>query len=171
MLSLKINFALDCSQSQTRFLDHESCLNVFGPRIRVPRVEIVQKSLFRPRLIFIGSQWTNGVSRCIGPGFVFSTSDYPRTIVTPHTWYACRQCSFDPVTDKHTHNHLFRKTLLSVEGIERKETSQTSDSTSPRLKTPWEPHFGEIRVYRLPSNHCHPRKTDSGFELPTWNYP
>ena len=36
--------------------------------------------------------------------------------MTPHTWYACRQCSFDPATDKHTHNHLFRKTLLSVEG-------------------------------------------------------
>ena len=26
-------------------------------------------------------------------------------------------CSFDPVTDKQTHKHLFRKTLLSVEGI------------------------------------------------------
>ena len=36
---------------------------------------------------------------------------------------------------------------------------------------PWEPNFGEIRVYRLPSNHCRPRQTDPGFEFPTSQYP
>ena len=32
------------------------------------------------------------------------------------------------------------------------------------LNNHWELHFGENRVHRLPSNHCHPRETDPGFE-------
>ena len=39
------------------------------------------------------------------------------------------------------------------------------------LNTHWELHFGEIRMYRLPSNHCRPRETDLEFEFPTSNYP
>ena len=43
---------------------------------------------------------------------------------------------------------------------------RTPDSSSPCLETPAEPHSGEIRVYRLPSNHSHSRQTDPGFEFP-----
>jgi hypothetical protein len=47
----------------------------------------------------------------------------------------------------------------------------TADSSSPCNKTPGKPLFGEIRVYRLPSNHCRPRETDLGFEFPASNNP
>ena len=40
------------------------------------------------------------------------------------------------------------------------------DSGSPCLKTRWEPYFGEIWEYRLPSNNAGPRETDAGFEFP-----
>ena len=148
MLSLKINVALDCSQSQTRFLDHESCFNVFGPRIRVPRVEIVQKSLFSVRSISIGPRSTNGFSRCLGVGFIFPVSRYHRK-----TWFQQNRFSLVPGRP------------MGFRG------KRTSDSSSPRLKTPWEHHFGEIPVYRLPSNLCRPRETDVGFEFPTSIYP
>ena len=36
---------------------------------------------------------------------------------TSRSSYPDRLCSFDPVTNTHTHKLLFRKTLLSVEGI------------------------------------------------------
>ena len=45
----------------------------------------------------------------------------PETIETYHSYHPSRQCSFDPVTDRQTDKQtdklLFRKTLLSVEGI------------------------------------------------------
>jgi hypothetical protein len=50
---------------------------VFGPWIRVPRLEIPQKNVFPANSIFIGSRSTNGVSRCLDPGFVFPASNYP----------------------------------------------------------------------------------------------
>ena len=48
---------------------------------------------------------------------------------------------------------------------------RTSDSCSPPLETPWEHYFDEIPVYRLPSNHCGPGKTDLGFVFPTAGNP
>ena len=45
------------------------------------------------------------------------------------------------------------------------------DSSSPPLKTLWEPVSGEIRVYRLPSNRCRPRETDPGFQFRTSENP
>ena len=48
---------------------------------------------------------------------------------------------------------------------------RTMDYSSPRLNTPWETYFREIRVYRLPSNHCGPRETDPGFEFRTSENP
>ena len=48
---------------------------------------------------------------------------------------------------------------------------RTSDSSSPNRITPGKPVFDEIRVYRLPSNHCRRRETDLGFEFPKSNYP
>ena len=74
MISLKTNFSLDCLQSQTILLDHESCFKVFGPRIRVFRIEMPQKSLFPTRSISIGSRPINGVSRCLSLGLMFPAS-------------------------------------------------------------------------------------------------
>ena len=74
---MKINFSFDFLQSQPIFLDHESCFNVFGPQIRVPRVEIVQKSLFPPGLIFSGFRPISGILRYSDSQFVFPTSHDP----------------------------------------------------------------------------------------------
>ena len=51
---------------------------VFGPRIHVPRIEIPQEKVFPANSISIGSRPTNGVSRCLGLGFMFPASKYPR---------------------------------------------------------------------------------------------
>ena len=47
---------------------------------------------------------------------------------------------------------------------------RTPDSISPPLKTLWDTLSGEIRVYRLPSNHSYSTQTDPGFEFTTSNY-
>ena len=51
------------------------------------------------------------------------------------------------------------------------ETILVRGNPTTPLNTPWESHFGEIRGYRLPSNHSGVRKTDPGFEFPMSNYP
>ena len=56
----------------------------FGPRIRVPRIEIVQKSLFPASSISIDSRPTNGFSRQTDPGFEFYTSQ--NAVGTPFQW-------------------------------------------------------------------------------------
>ena len=58
--------------------------------------------------------------------------------------------------------------------------SRSSNHIPVKLTTAWsitrlnkcgEPYFGDIRVYRLPSNHCGSRETGLGFEFLTSNYP
>ena len=68
-------------------MDHESCFNVSGPRICVPCVEIPQGNLFPANSISIGSRPTNGVSRCLGLGFMFPASRY---------WFPADQWGFEP---------------------------------------------------------------------------
>ena len=51
---------------------------VFGPRIRVSRVEITQENVFPANSIFIGSRLTNGFSRCLGLRFMLPASRYHR---------------------------------------------------------------------------------------------
>jgi hypothetical protein len=75
---------------------------LFGCRIRVPRTEKPPESLFPANSISIGSSSTNGFR---GKRTSDSSSPHrttPRTNVTPRNEYPCRQCSFDPVTDKQT---------------------------------------------------------------------
>ena len=54
----------------------------------------------------------------------------------------------------------------SCRSTPRSPVKFTADSSSPSLKILWKPHFGEIPVYRLPSNHSHRGKTDPGFVFP-----
>ena len=61
--------------------------------------------------------------------------------------------------------------LIGPRSTDELRGKRTPDSSSPRLKTFWEPFSDEIQMYRLPSNHSGPRETDRRFEFPTSNYP
>ena len=93
------------------------------------------------------------------PGLPMSFEANEPRIRVPHIW----KPPGDPILEKSECIGYLATILI--------RHKRTPDSSSPCLKTPWELHCGEIWVYRLPSNHCHPRKTDPGFELPTSNYP
>jgi hypothetical protein len=51
---------------------------VFERGICVSHIKLPQENVFPANSIFIGSRSTNEVSRCLGAGFVFSASRYPR---------------------------------------------------------------------------------------------
>ena len=103
--------------------------------------------------------------------FCFSTKDSAQ-----HLWnLVC------PISS--TENHLSRieipqKNMFSTNSIlicsrstDELRGKRTPDSSSLCLRTSWQLHFGEIREYRLPSNHSRSRQTDAGFEFPVSNYP
>ena len=191
MLSLKINFSLDCLQSRQIFLHHKSCFNVFeppdsrvprrdtpekrvsseldfhwfpvdkwgfevfGPWIRVPASRYPRKACFRwarfplvPRrpmgfevngsrirvlhLLKPCGSLITVKSRCIGclATIVIKEkrtpdSSSPRRVTPGNIQYFSQLVSLRTMffwpgykqTNRQTNNHLFRKTLLSVEGI------------------------------------------------------
>jgi hypothetical protein len=71
----------------------------------------------------MGSRPTNGVSRCFDHGFVFPTSNYPSydRYASPSVSSPCDVLLIRLQTD----NHLFRKTLLSVEGTTLNTTTES----------------------------------------------
>ena len=87
----------------------------FESQIRVPRVEIPQDSLFPASSIFISSRPTNGVSRCLDPGFRIPAS----ICRLKHRKFSkCASSTvmfFWPATNTQT-TAFFHMTLLTVEG-------------------------------------------------------
>ena len=118
MLSLKINSSFDCLQSRPIFLDHESCFNVFSPDWCFPHRD-TQENVFCGKVDshwFPVDQWVFEVfgSRIHVPRFEIPLVPWlglALSILADNVLLTRLQ------TNKQTHNHLFRKTLLSVEGI------------------------------------------------------
>ena len=99
---------------------------IYSPFRLIPRWEVSTKlqscfqSLigrnFSENSIFIGSLLINQFSRRVGVEFVFPASRYPREFPNVSQLVSLPAIFFRPGY-RQTHNHLFRRTLLSVEGI------------------------------------------------------
>ena len=127
-----------------------SVFEVFGLRIRVPRIEIPQKKLVSGELDFHWFPADEWGFEMFGPRIQVSRIELPQSNVFPTNSIFIGSRSTDEL---------------------RGERTPGSSSPSQPLKTPWEPHFGEICVYRLPSSQSRPRETELGFELPISIYP
>ena len=94
-------------------------LPVSWTKIQLSRIEIPGGNVFSANSILIGPRSTDELRGKRTPDSCSPHRITPRSIITPHSYCPCRQCSFDPVKNTHTHTHtqtFFRKTLLSVEG-------------------------------------------------------
>ena len=115
--------------------------------IHFSRVEIPQKNVFSANSIFNGSRSTDELWNKRNSDSSSTRLRTPRNSISVKS-----RC-------------IGRLATILVRG------KWTQDSSSPCLNTPWEPNFREIPAYRLPSNHCHPTETDTGFDFPTSRNP
>ena len=109
-----LNYPCETPSAEIRGISYLATILIGGQRtrIRVPRLELPLKSIFTKKSGIIGCLATILIGGQRTPDSCSPSRVTHESIQTSHNYSSCRQCSFDPVTDKQTDRQTDRQTYL-----------------------------------------------------------